>query len=78
MPQKVNTDHRLWVALAYHETKNCLEVRRRFTREFPTVNPPSNKTTKQIYEKLFATGSVQDKYKGHAGAPVTAVTEENV
>jgi len=78
MPPKVSTDHRVWVALSYHETKNAAEVIRRFRRQFPDVSPPADVTVEAIYDKLVATGSVLEQYKGHAGRPATSITDANI
>jgi len=78
MPPKVNTEMRVWVALDYHTTKNAAQTIRNFQLHFPNSPPPSDKTVKNIYEKLVATGSVMDQYKGHAGRPTSVITDDNV
>lgn len=78
MLPKVDVQHRIWVVFSYHQTKNSLEVVRRFKQQFPDVTPPAHTTFKAIYEKFMSTGSVLDQLKDAVERPATATSDENV
>ena len=78
MPPRGSTDHRVFVALRYHETKNAAEVVKRFERQFSDVSLSADVTVKAIYDKLMATGSVLDQHKGHAGRPAISIKDANI
>jgi len=76
--KRYSIDERVFMVLEYGKTENYREVQRRFGSHFKTKDLPSSHTIKRAYENFVATGSVEDHYKGVAGAPATATTDDNI